>query len=376
MSSLNLLLPSAPTPAPGRRNSIGALRLFLAALVIYTHAFYLGGFGVEWLATWSGDTMSAGDFAVQCFFVLSGWLVTTSWRRHPVLGRFLWHRFLRLVPAMWVCLTVTAFVFTPLLCLTTRGDSGSFFKLEPSAWGYVWNNLILPRSQIAVGSVPAGGPWPGDWNGSLWTLFYEGACYLMVAALGLGGLLTRRRVLGTALITALLVVHAVVVFLPPAGLFAPLGRLYDTPGKLLTLHFLAGAAWAAWPQETAPLLRSTWLAVALALTLGAAWHFRLQSWLSPFVLPPLLLWFSRRELLAGFESLAGGDYSYGVYLYGYPAQQILAHFQVHQRGFAVFLAASLVLALVFAVASWHLIEKPALSLKSLAWPRLRPATAA
>ena len=375
MSSLNPSLPSAPAAEPGRRNSIGALRLFLAALVIYTHAFYLGGFGAERLATWSGDTMSAGVFAVQCFFVLSGWLVATSWRRQPLLGRFLWHRSLRLVPALWMCLAVTAFVFTPLLCLTARSGPVSFFNLEPSAWGYVWRNLVLPRSQIAIGSVPGGGPWPGDWNGSLWTLFYEGACYLMVAGLGLSGLLTRWRALGTALIAALLVVHVVVVFLPPSGIFAPLGRLYDTTGKLLTLHFLAGAAWAAWPQETAPLLRSTWLAVALALALGTSWHFQIHSWLSPFVLPPLLLWLSRRELLAGFESLAGGDYSYGVYLYGYPVQQVLAHFQVHQRGFAFFLAASLVLALVFAVASWHLIEKPALSLKSLAWPRLRPAAA-
>jgi len=369
-------LKSSPqTAEPGRRNSIGALRLALAALVIYTHAFYLGGFGREWLESWSGGLLSAGTLAVQCFFVLSGWLVATSWRRQPHLGRFLWARGLRLLPALWVCLAVTAFVFTPLLCLTDRGGPASFFNLEPSAWGYVWRNLFLPRSQIAIGMMPVGGPWPGDWNGSLWTLFYEGACYLMVAALGLGGLLSRWRLAGTALIVALLVLHIIVAGLHPSGLFGHLGRLYDTSGKLLTLHFLAGAAWAVWPAETAPLLRVPWLALLATLALALSWHFPWQVWLSPFLLPPALLWLSRRELLADFERQAGGDYSYGVYLYGYPVQQVLAHFQVNQFGQAVYLAASLALALACAVASWHLIEKPALALKSLAWPGRR-ATAA
>ena len=78
-----------------------------------------------------------------------------------------------------------------------------FFSLDPSPGGYVWHNLVFPRSQIAVGPFPTGGGWNGDWNGSLWTLFYEWACYLMAAGLGLAGLLTRGRALGTAAIAAL-----------------------------------------------------------------------------------------------------------------------------------------------------------------------------
>jgi len=357
-------------PAPvtsDRRNAIGALRLLLAGLVIFSHAHMLGGFAPEWLIGWSGGALNAGIVAVQCFFVLSGWLVATSWRRQPSLGHYLWHRFLRIAPGLWVCLAVTAFVFTPLVWLTTPQAPAEFFSLRPSALGYVWHNLFQPRAQIAIGPFPGGVPWAGDWNGSLWSLFYEGACYFMVAALGLAGLLSRWRAVGTALIGALLVLHAVWAPLHPAWLPGVVERLYNTPGKLLTLHFLAGAAWAVWPEQARRALARPSLAIAAAVVLVASWHSSAHFWASPFVLPPALLWLALHGPLVDFERRVGGDYSYGLYIYGYPSQQLLAHFSVNHVGFLGYLLASYALALSWAILSWRFIEQPALSLRGLFW---------
>lgn len=354
--------------APDRHNAIGALRLTLAALVVYSHAHLLGGFEPEFLVSWSGGTISAGTVAVQGFFALSGWLVATSWRRRPSLGRFLWHRFLRLAPALWVCLAMTAFVLTPVLWMLSAEPRTPFFRLEPSVFGYVWHNLVLPRSQIAIGPFPGGVPWPGDWNGSLWTLFYEGAAYLMAAALGLAGLLTRWRTAGTLLIAAFLLLHAFSALWP--GLLPDrFLRLYDTPGKVLTLHFLAGAAWAAWPEATAVLLRRPWFHLAATGMLVLSWPTLVHPWLSPFVLAPALIWFAHRGPLPDLEAKVGGDYSYGLYLYGYPVQQVLADLNVQQAGYIPYLTAGLVCTLLLAIASWHLCEKPALALKSVAFTR-------
>jgi peptidoglycan/LPS O-acetylase OafA/YrhL len=57
-----------------------------------------------------------------------------------------------------------------------------------------------------------------------------------------------------------------------------------------------------------------------------------------------------------------GDYSYGVYLYGWLAQQLVLMWlpEMSNQLNAVLAGA---LALGCAIASWHLIEKPALSLK-------------
>lgn len=59
-----------------------------------------------------------------------------------------------------------------------------------------------------------------------------------------------------------------------------------------------------------------------------------------------------------------GDYSYGLYLWGYPAQQVVAHMA---PGLAPVMNALLawVMAMAVAVVSWHIIERPAMTLKSL-----------
>jgi peptidoglycan/LPS O-acetylase OafA/YrhL len=59
--------------------------------------------------------------------------------------------------------------------------------------------------------------------------------------------------------------------------------------------------------------------------------------------------------------LPGGDYSYGIYIYGAPIQQAVQLISPRIPWVNFILSAPLVFA--FAVASWELVEKPMLSLK-------------
>ncbi len=367
---------AAPSPASAQRNSIGFLRLLLAALVIYTHAFWLGGFNLEgeWLWRLSRHTIQCGTFAVQCFFVLSGALIAASWNRLGSLPRFLWCRALRLIPAFWLCLAVTAFVLTPLLYFTTAGPLPPFFGLSPSAPGYVWHNLLQPTSQVAIGPFPNGGPNGGDWNGSLWTLFYEGACYLMFAGLGLLGCLRRIRWLGGTVLLGLLLPCTVWAAAPPGWLPPAVNRLFDTPGKVDTLFFFAGTLWAVFPEVAAAVFRPRWSGPAAGGLLFAGWCLGVHTPLALWLLPVVLFWLGDRLPLANLESRLGGDYSYGLYLFGFPVQQTLAHFHLHEFGFAGYFALSLLTAGLCAVLSWHLVERHALGWKSLGSGRPRPTT--
>jgi peptidoglycan/LPS O-acetylase OafA/YrhL len=58
-----------------------------------------------------------------------------------------------------------------------------------------------------------------------------------------------------------------------------------------------------------------------------------------------------------------GDYSYGVYLYSFPIQQLLIHVLKPQLNGWLLSLLSLLICLPLAVASWHLLEKPAMQLK-------------
>ena len=68
---------------------------------------------------------------------------------------------------------------------------------------------------------------------------------------------------------------------------------------------------------------------------------------------------------------AKNDYSYGFYLYGWPAAQFLALWGVTRWGVVPYLAASVAAAGCFAVASWWFVEQRALRLKHR---MLRPRT--
>jgi peptidoglycan/LPS O-acetylase OafA/YrhL len=81
------------------------------------------------------------------------------------------------------------------------------------------------------------------------------------------------------------------------------------------------------------------------------------------LLPPVILAFALHLPIRQWESWVGGDYSYGLYLYGYPTAQLAAFLGLQQWGYPTFFAVNLAAAAACAVISWHGLEKPALNLK-------------
>ncbi len=71
--------------------------------------------------------------------------------------------------------------------------------------------------------------------------------------------------------------------------------------------------------------------------------------------------FTRRLRLQHFAKY--GDFSYGLYLYAFPIQQLLVlYFGRHLNILTLFFSA-FALAFCLAVMSWHLVEKPCLKFK-------------
>ena len=177
-----------------RSNSIGFLRLLFAGTVLLSHTWVLGNFGNEPLQY---GPVNIGNIAVCGFFALSGLLIAQSAERFS-LGRFAWHRAIRILPGFWVCLLVVSFGFAPLAYLAQHGSLTGFLSATDGPLRYLQMNDTLRIQQYGISGTPAGLPFPGGdhqvWNGSLYTLWPEVKCYIAMGLLAAAGLLGRIRI--------------------------------------------------------------------------------------------------------------------------------------------------------------------------------------
>ena len=195
-----------------RQNSFTFLRLLLASMVVMGHASALGGFAADPIANWSHRQTSMASVAVLGFFAMSGFLLTHSLTASPALDRFFVHRFFRIMPGFWVSLTVVAFALAPAVLLAQAEAKPGYWealRLGPdSALEYLRHNFWLAVRQSNIASLFQANPHPGTVNGSLWTLAYEGLCYLFLGLASFAGLLRCRRLT----LSLFLLVYATRVF--------------------------------------------------------------------------------------------------------------------------------------------------------------------
>jgi peptidoglycan/LPS O-acetylase OafA/YrhL len=84
--------------------------------------------------------------------------------------------------------------------------------------------------------------------------------------------------------------------------------------------------------------------------------------LFPSAGPYLVIWFALRHDPVFDYSKYVGDLSYGLYIYGWPAEQLVMYLSEGTAAWWQVFAGSLAIALPLAWLSWHLIEKHALRL--------------
>jgi peptidoglycan/LPS O-acetylase OafA/YrhL len=329
-----------------RRNGLNGVRLILALAVLVAHGWYLSGAGVG--PHVAGENI--GGWAVFGFFALSGYLITASrWTRS--LGEYLVHRVARIYPAFLVCLAVTAFVFAPIGWIAVHGGLDGFFGTPTTPLGYIASNITLRMNAYDVAQTPAAVPYPGAWDGSLWSLYYEFACYLLVGALGCFALL-RRSAWGLAAVLA----ASIALKANEGVLMRYTGANVDLTFLLkLVPFFLAGGL--LWMLRDRVVL--SWPGAALAVVLTLAAVKLVPGWGPQLASLPMaygLLWFGAVLPLPAL--VRRHDVSYGTYIYAFPVQQLLALAGAHRLGLVAYDLLAVVATVPLAVASWLLVERP------------------
>ena len=335
-----------------QKNCFNELRLFAASLVIYSHSFPLLGLRPEPI---SGTVpfLTLGTLAVAIFFAISGYLLVKSLQFNPCPIRFVKNRILRIYPGLLVCVMVCSIIIGPLVTevpLPVYFTSKEFYKFLANSFGFVMPSLTLPGtfSKLAIPSM----------NGSLWTLPIEISVYGMLLCLHLAflkfskeGQIGRSFVLLGGLATAILVAF-------------PHSQLKDSyfmgmPKYWICFYsviFFTGGIWALYETQ---FKRIKSLFIGLFVVGCFFYSHPIFLYIFIWCLSALII-----ELGVKFSGRINHrqDISYGVYLYGFPIQQIYISYGKIQNPYGLALL-SLATAYVVGYLSSKWIEQPALKLK-------------
>ena len=289
---------------------------------MWSHSFYLGGFGPDPIARMTRGSFTVGLLAVFGFFTLSGLLITRSYEGSAGLGRYLWHRALRLFPAYWVCIFVVAFCVAPVIFWGQHHSLRGFLWSEEPPWRFVSANWFLILKQLNVSGPYPKLSYPDGLDGSLWTLQYEVLCYLALAAFGVAGIIKRSRSLVLLTYGSLLLISSGILFfrgMRPAP--------YEIQALELCTFFAAGACAYLW-REYIPM---NWFYAAIsAIVISLSLPTPVYGIILPTCGAYITLFAAMKLPLLSIDRRM--DLSYGIYIFAFPMQQLLAMYAFNKLG--------------------------------------------
>lgn len=286
--------------------NLGFVRFVAAFLVIYAHSFPLsvGYARLDLLMRTTGGAMSFGSFAVHIFFICSGLLVARSLEKDGDIMGFAKKRVIRIFPALWFVVFLTAFVIGPIF---TTLPAKEYF-LSGQTWKYLGTLFLLPEQGLP--GLFETNVYYGVVNGSLWTLRIEIVCYVFLAFCHRLGL-TREKYLKW--FYPLLLLGLIVCLFTEYPLVSLLKKYY-----VLLFSFYNGMCFWVYRRKIrvsyslAVLMMGLFLITVLLQypDLGMCLFFAYAFVVLVFTLP---------QCPRGLARL--GDLSYGIYLCAFPLQQ-------------------------------------------------------
>jgi peptidoglycan/LPS O-acetylase OafA/YrhL len=342
-----------------RHGNFDFIRLTAAFMVLIGHAFIIMG---KQSPTFLGIEISV--FGVMIFFSISGYLVSESWIRDPSVMRYMARRSLRIFPALVAVILLSTFLLGPVFTTLSHHD----YFTNRQTYTYLENIFLV--TQRSLPEVFKNNPQSLRVNDSLWTLPIELLMYLFLPVL------TFLHGQKNALIFAALTIFISLIFtfyLPTIGG----GEITQNSSIYLVELIIFEVAKVSMFFMAGVFIRYVFMTLKPPLVLATSLFF---STIGMYYLADInlyLLYVSLAFSLPFFINALGespkvrlpslnrvGDLSYGIYLYAFPIQQIIAHFFIGKISVFTAIVIAVIPTACFAYVSWHLLEKKALILKT------------
>lgn len=334
----------------GGTNSLNFLRLSLATLVIVAHSAPLVGFNAGILGIPASEHIDTlGEWAVNMFFCISGFLIAHSAQRGTIAG-YVKRRALRIFPGYWVSILFVVFLCAPIAVVT--GHTAEPYSLK-GVGGYIARNFDLFDLQYPLFGGPIGIPFTYTWNGSAWTLGFEFLAYLVLIPIFYIGFIRKNaKWLVPVIYAGLFFGHQI---------FELMGR---EPNRfvehILRLHpyFFAGVILYMWGKR---IRYNAALAIVLTI-LGFALQWFVPG-IAQYMHLPVAYGILALSAAVKTDVCRHNDISYGVYIYAFPVQILLTIFGSASLGWILNAIMTFAITVGLAWLSWLYIEKPSLALK-------------
>jgi peptidoglycan/LPS O-acetylase OafA/YrhL len=334
-----------------RPSGFDYMRLSLAASVVTMHTVIVSYGQLTEIAMWHSPLRSALRLILPMFFALSGFLVAGSLERCRTIGMFLGLRVIRIFPALTVEVVMSALVLGPIF--TTLPLRQYFAGHE----FHVYFLNVLGDIHYNLPGVFATNPFPRRINGQLWTVPFELYCYATLTVLALLGAVKRRWItpLGGVLLT---IAYLVREHFQAGGIIPMVSG--PLPGVMLVVCFIFGVSLFLYREK---VVYSRVGAVAALLVSAVLVGYTPYG---EYVAPAVIAYLTVALGLTNPRRLTvvqGADYSYGLFLYGYPIQQTIAALGPWTHHWYLNAIGTLSIGTVVAAMSWHWVEKPASRLR-------------
>ncbi|MEO6722068.1 MAG: acyltransferase [Ferruginibacter sp.] len=348
-----------------RENNFDLIRLFAALQVVFWHS-------TEHLHFQEGSSNSLTSFlqffpGVTIFFTISGFLIYSSFDKNKDLKIYLRNRFLRIYPALWVCLMFTIILLSAFGFINSLNVLSSKFIF----WIISQSSFLQFYTPDFFRDFGNGSP-----NGSLWTIPVEVSFYIFI--IFIFWLVRKIKLPQNYIICSLMITSYLFNYWYSANF-----KTNETQSNLIKLlglnlipylfYFLLGSlAYVNWER-----IRKWYEGKGFYwIVFYMAYFFIFSIWLkkfSPTYWPNLyglvsIIILSQATLALAYSKkklsrklLRGNDISYGIYLYHMPIINTIL--QLGYKGYNYSFAVVFFLTTLIAFLSWKFIEKPILLLK-------------